>query len=177
MSVCCECCVLSNRGLCDELITHPEESYRLWCVVVCDLETSWMRRPWPTGGCRAKNRQTYQFSLSNFTPISLHMVECSWIHTVSCLLMYCSFVNIGHADMMCSTVSSNCLQSIIIVITFIEGIYNYIPETNHVSRVYSVTAVLYLKFVLHVMLFHLWNMFCTFTLGAWDSVVVKALRY
>jgi len=40
MFVCCECCVLSGRGLCDELITRPEESYRLWCVVVCDLETS-----------------------------------------------------------------------------------------------------------------------------------------
>jgi len=32
--------VLSGRGLCDELITRPEESYRLRCVVVCDLETS-----------------------------------------------------------------------------------------------------------------------------------------
>ena len=31
--------VLSGRGLCDELITRPEESYRLCCVVVCDLET------------------------------------------------------------------------------------------------------------------------------------------
>jgi hypothetical protein len=31
-------CVLSGRGLCDELITRPEESYRLWCVFVCDLE-------------------------------------------------------------------------------------------------------------------------------------------
>jgi hypothetical protein len=40
-----EYCVLSGRGLCDELITRPEESYRLWCVVVCDLETSRMRRP------------------------------------------------------------------------------------------------------------------------------------
>ena len=29
MSVCCECCVLSGRGLCDKLITHPEESYRM----------------------------------------------------------------------------------------------------------------------------------------------------
>jgi len=38
MFVCCECCVLSGTGLCDELITHPEESYRLWCVVVCDLK-------------------------------------------------------------------------------------------------------------------------------------------
>jgi hypothetical protein len=38
MFVCCESCVLSCRGLCDELITCPEESYRLWCVVMCDLE-------------------------------------------------------------------------------------------------------------------------------------------
>jgi hypothetical protein len=30
--------VLSGRGLCDELITPPEDSHRLWCVVVCDLE-------------------------------------------------------------------------------------------------------------------------------------------
>jgi len=36
----CECCVLSGRGLCDELIIRPEESNRLWCVFVCDLETS-----------------------------------------------------------------------------------------------------------------------------------------
>ena len=53
--VCCECCVLSGRGLCDEVITRPEESYRLWCVVVCDLEISRMRS-WPTGGCRAKEK-------------------------------------------------------------------------------------------------------------------------
>jgi len=54
MSVCCEYCVLSGRGLCDELITRPEESYRMWCIVVCDLETFWMRKPWPTGGWCAK---------------------------------------------------------------------------------------------------------------------------
>jgi hypothetical protein len=29
MFVCCVYCVLSGRGVCDELITHPEESYRL----------------------------------------------------------------------------------------------------------------------------------------------------
>jgi hypothetical protein len=50
MSVCCECCVLSGRDLCDELITRQEESYWLWCVVELNLETSWMRSPWPTGG-------------------------------------------------------------------------------------------------------------------------------
>jgi hypothetical protein len=29
MSVCCECCVLSGRGLCDGLITRLGESYRV----------------------------------------------------------------------------------------------------------------------------------------------------
>jgi hypothetical protein len=38
MFICCDCCVLSGRGLCDELVTRPEEPYRLWCVVVCDIE-------------------------------------------------------------------------------------------------------------------------------------------
>ena len=42
----CECCVLSGRGLCDELITRPQESYRLWCIVVCDLETSRIGDPY-----------------------------------------------------------------------------------------------------------------------------------
>jgi len=37
---------LSGRGLCDELITRQEESYRLCCVVVCDLETSRMGAPY-----------------------------------------------------------------------------------------------------------------------------------
>jgi len=30
--------MLSGRGLCDELITRPEEPYWLWRVIVCDLE-------------------------------------------------------------------------------------------------------------------------------------------
>ena len=49
MFVCCECCVLSGRGLCNKLITRSEESYRMWCVV-CHLETSRMRGPWPALG-------------------------------------------------------------------------------------------------------------------------------
>jgi len=44
--VCCDCRVLSGRGLCDELITRPEESYRLCCVVVCVLETSRIGAPY-----------------------------------------------------------------------------------------------------------------------------------
>ena len=55
MSVCCDCCVLSGRVLCDKLIPRTEESYRLRCVTVCALETSWMRRPCPNGGLLRQN--------------------------------------------------------------------------------------------------------------------------
>jgi len=41
---------IQSFHLCNKLITRLEESYQLWCVVVCDLETSIMRRPWPTLG-------------------------------------------------------------------------------------------------------------------------------
>jgi hypothetical protein len=50
MFVCCECCVLSGRGLCDGLITRPGESYRMWRVVVCDQGTSKTRRLKPATG-------------------------------------------------------------------------------------------------------------------------------
>ena len=50
MFVCCECCVLSGRGPCDGLITRPEESYRLWRVIVCDQETLKMRKLKPATG-------------------------------------------------------------------------------------------------------------------------------
>ena len=40
MTVCCDCCVLLGRGLCEGLITCPEGFYRLWCIAERDLETS-----------------------------------------------------------------------------------------------------------------------------------------
>jgi len=58
--VCCECYVLSGRGPCDELITRPEESYRLRCVVVYDLEKITLMNENegqdPLGGYRAKRK-------------------------------------------------------------------------------------------------------------------------
>ena len=72
MSVCRECCVLAGRGLCDELITSPEESYRVWSVVVCDREASTTRRLWSTAGCcamvRKKKKKSDDGSLTLKTP-------------------------------------------------------------------------------------------------------------
>ena len=92
MSVCCECCVLSGRGLCDELITRPEESYRLWCVAVCDLEKP---QEWgghsPRLGCKRHKKKLIKiislFLPSNYchfrwgvkdsvSPIPLHQPKC-----------------------------------------------------------------------------------------------------
>jgi hypothetical protein len=63
MFLCCECCLLSCRGLCVGLITRPEASYRVWCLTECDGEAPKLRKPWPTGGCRAigKNLFIYLF--------------------------------------------------------------------------------------------------------------------
>ena len=55
MSVCCECCVLSGRGPCDELITRPEESYRLWSRNY--KQSSWMRRPRPIRGLSRQQKK------------------------------------------------------------------------------------------------------------------------
>jgi hypothetical protein len=99
--VCCECCVLSGRGLCDGLITRPEESYRLWCVVVCDLETSWMGRLWPTGGLSRKKKNVnckyvYEMTLKILRFFEMFMVSGFELNTgarwvCSCLVVFLEF--------------------------------------------------------------------------------------
>jgi hypothetical protein len=60
--------VLSGRGLCDELITRPEESYRLCCVVVYDLETSRIGAPYihDISNLRVKLQRRSSISFSIF---------------------------------------------------------------------------------------------------------------
>jgi len=79
------------------------------------------------------------------------------------ICIYCCSCSVFKACATCNVII--IIIIIIITTTFMHGIYNYIPETNHVYTVYSVTAVLYLQSVLHVMLFRSWNMFCAFTLA------------
>jgi len=92
MFVCCECCVLLGRGLCDGLITRPEESYRLWCVFVCDLETSRRRRPWPALGRNGKKNvlKAVDWKLSPFLKFELTKAQSSWFQTFALLWMFCS---------------------------------------------------------------------------------------
>ena len=54
MYICLLCllCVLSGSGLCDGLITRPEEPYRLWCVWVwsCSLDNEEALAHWGLSG-------------------------------------------------------------------------------------------------------------------------------
>jgi hypothetical protein len=45
------CCVLSGRGLCDGLITRPEEFYQLWRAVV---RSRILMNEEPALGCTAR---------------------------------------------------------------------------------------------------------------------------
>jgi hypothetical protein len=49
----CSCLLCSvDSGLCDELITLSEESYRVCvCLILCDLEKSTLRCPMIDLGC------------------------------------------------------------------------------------------------------------------------------
>jgi hypothetical protein len=48
MSVCCECCVLSEVSATGWSLVQRSPTE---CVVSCDRESSKMRRPWSTGSC------------------------------------------------------------------------------------------------------------------------------
>ena len=105
--VCCECRVLSVRGLCDELITRPEESYRMCCVVVCDLETSRMGAPYiydisrlriKVASCRRKARRASSMELCHFY-YSYSLLECfpQWYVSMADKLHIHTYIRYMHA--------------------------------------------------------------------------------
>jgi len=69
MLFCCECCLLSGRGFCDELITRSEESYRLWCVVVCDLENLVNEEAMTRVGSQRHSKEVHYRPFKSPTPV------------------------------------------------------------------------------------------------------------
>jgi hypothetical protein len=102
MSVSCECCVLSGRGLCDGPFPRPEEEfYRVWCVWVCvslsviscnnnTLHAQWVGRRGQTKKERKKEcafdlvSHTATLLLRKLGSFILTNVSVGWFHL--CLL-------------------------------------------------------------------------------------------
>jgi hypothetical protein len=77
------------------------------------------------------------------------------------------------------------LYSIIIIIiiiiitttiTFMQGIYTYIPETNNVPKKYNVTAILSLLFMVPISLVPVLTLQCTFT-SALSEVCAQCTKW
>jgi hypothetical protein len=80
MSVSCECCVLSGRGLCVGPIARPEESYTQCGVSECDHDAWMMRRPWPTRNCCAIGKK-YMY-------MDTYMCICVCVCVCVCVCIY-----------------------------------------------------------------------------------------
>jgi len=122
--VSCECCVLSDRGLCVGVITRPQSPTDCG-VSECDRETSIMRRPWPTGGCCAvvKKKYIYIYSVTETTPYPIK-ASCSLYRQISVnirelCIPFTSFVRFSNRqqDMHCTyNVTMRRVRATIVVV-------------------------------------------------------------
>jgi hypothetical protein len=72
--------------LCDGPMPRPEVFYRLWCVVVCILEASAMRRSWLALGCCTREREREKDSYGKeryFRVLYLAYLTCHFVFTRS----------------------------------------------------------------------------------------------
>jgi hypothetical protein len=74
MSVCFKCCVLSGRGLCDELITRPQDTEVLPSVVCLSVILVYKPRelggPDPPGALAPKKNM--QYNINNMSLVQFH---------------------------------------------------------------------------------------------------------
>ena len=108
-----ECCVLSGRGLFDELITRPEESYLQWSVVVCDLETSRMRRPWPALGCSSEG---------NICMWTINICVCRFGGVA---LLFIALVAVVSCNVQCRSNGCKKEGTFFLRVSLVEGHYNF----------------------------------------------------
>ena len=94
---------VGSHLLTDMLLSHyhklsrPINCYGWFCQFSFVESITWFTLfPWL--GSTTFGSWSCQCSLSNFNPVFLHVLQCSWSHSPYCHYMYCSFANIGHAD-------------------------------------------------------------------------------
>ena len=65
---CCECCQVKVSATSWSLVQRSPTDCG---ASLCDLETSWMRRPWPTGDCGTNVRKNYPTEMRRISPKSV----------------------------------------------------------------------------------------------------------
>ena len=150
MSVGCECCVLSGRVLCDELITRPEESYRLWCVWVWSRNLMIEETLAHLGSCCAKRKTRPKH-------------QPHW-QTKLDVMQGCENVLINQVDMPSVEDDTSC-----------NNVYPTSRYINIPSYWYRVVKQVTNESQMDLLHFVIW--FSYIVGGPWGSVVVKALRY
>jgi hypothetical protein len=94
----------------------------------------------------------------NYIPETNHM---SRVYSVSASPRLLFIVRITLSSVLNSFVLLLIIITIIIItiISFMQGIHTYIPETNHVSRVYSVAAIPRILLMVYITLSAIFNSF------------------
>jgi hypothetical protein len=92
MFVCCECCVLLGRGLCDELITRPEEVAAPEKEKVGFITRDSTRR-------RSHERQIHRNTFIEFynDHNMSYLLKCVPVNVVSYICRHISAHNAGHS--------------------------------------------------------------------------------
>jgi len=65
MFVCCDCCLLSGRGLCDGLITRPEKSYHSGATLCVIKKPRTLGGYSPLEGCKIQTHNGFSVSRKN----------------------------------------------------------------------------------------------------------------
>ena len=96
ISVCCECCVLSGRGLCIGLITRPEWVLpSVACLNECDHDSSIMSWPWSHWGhlCRCQKKCSLDYQI-------ISSLQIFWL----------KFIHVYHFSTACCKFRQSCTQ-------------------------------------------------------------------
>jgi hypothetical protein len=116
---------------------------------------------------------SYQSSLSNFIPISLHVLKCSWTHTLSYLFIYRSFASIRHADVMLFIFSSNCWRSLHLLSVCSISIARYFIVSTWSCAVFR--SIWFCVFVMLDLLLFFCNALSCAVFNSWLCVVFLML--
>jgi hypothetical protein len=79
MSVCCECCVLTEVSVTSRSLVQRRPT-RVWCVDVCDPEISRMSRPWSelSRSATGQKKSNIEYECGTGQPVPVTTKSCTW---------------------------------------------------------------------------------------------------